>query len=323
MGLNITKNYLTKNDCYKSGRTITSIGIQNHTIGTAQNTAQSLADYWNQPGISACVHYAVDAEVEGKALQFLPEDRRSWADAGYGNNNLITVEGMESDYMRYTGGASFVVTNEAKFKSDIKRSYNGMVALNAKICKEHGWEPMTKLPNGLYLVSSHNEGRKAGVSSHHSDPDHVWGGLGYTMDGFRKDVKAAMGDAKKRMIAKDLTYTVRKGDTLTAIAKDFTAQGSKMSVAYLKKWNGLKDDKITTGQKLKLYYGKIEVTKKAAIRTGALSSKKKVGSAKVGKQLYHYGSRINAKGNKWYKVWNLEDGVQKLRYVYSKKSKKI
>lgn len=177
MKLNIIKNYLTKNDCYKSGRTITPIGIQIHTIGTAQNTARALADYWNQPGISACVHYAV--EVEGNVLQFLPEHYRSWADAGFGNNSLITIEGMESDHMKYLGGANYTIKDETKFKADIEKTYKGLILLCAKICTEHGWNPTAKLSNGLYLISSHDEGRLAGLSSAHVDPTHVWRKLGH------------------------------------------------------------------------------------------------------------------------------------------------
>ena len=100
--MNVNKNLLTKNDCYKSGRRINPVGMQLHTIGTAQNSASSLASYWNQSGVEACVHYCIDAETEGKILQFLPDNYRSWADGGYGNGNLITVELMESDYMKYT-----------------------------------------------------------------------------------------------------------------------------------------------------------------------------------------------------------------------------
>ena len=51
--MKLIQNYLTNNDCYKSGRTITPIGIQIHSIGTGQNTATSLMSYWNQPGIPA------------------------------------------------------------------------------------------------------------------------------------------------------------------------------------------------------------------------------------------------------------------------------
>ena len=186
------KNYLTKSDCYNSGRRIEPIGIQVHSIGTAQSSAQSLAEYWNQPGIDACVHYAVDADTEGKVLQFLPENFRSWADAGYGNNNLISIEMMESDYMKYSGGADYTVTNQAKFQQNIQCSYRGCVELVASICLERGWNPNAKLASGLHLVSSHQEGYEAGLSSAHIDPTQVWKPLGLNMDQFRSDVTAAM-----------------------------------------------------------------------------------------------------------------------------------
>ena len=70
--------------------------------------------------------------------------------------------------------------------------YKRQILLCAKICKERGWNPLAKLGNGMYLISSHNEGRLAGLSSAHVDPDHVWSRFGLTMDGFRKAVKAAM-----------------------------------------------------------------------------------------------------------------------------------
>ena len=192
MDLKIIKNYLTKNRCYQMGATCPKIGIQIHTIGTGQGTAQSVADYWNQAAVSACVHYCVDADVSGKVLQFLPETMRSWADAGWGNNNLITIEICESDYIRYTGGANYTVSDAAKFKADIMRGYATAVELCAKICQERGWNPKAKLPNGMYLISSHKEGNLAGLSSNHGDPDHVWSRFGLTMDKFRADVAAAM-----------------------------------------------------------------------------------------------------------------------------------
>lgn len=190
--LNIKKNYLTNNRCYQKGVTCAKIGIQIHTIGCAQGTAQSVADYWNQSVVSACVHYVCDADVPGNVLQLLPEEIRSWADAGWGNNNLISIEICESDYISYTSGANYDVNNEEKFKADILRGYNTAVLLCAKICKERGWNPLAKLGNGMYLISSHNEGRLAGLSSAHVDPDHVWSHFNLTMDGFRKAVKAAM-----------------------------------------------------------------------------------------------------------------------------------
>lgn len=219
MALNVIKNYLKANDCYKSGQKITPIGIQIHTVGTAQSSAAALSSYWNQPGTGACTHYAADARVQGQVLQFLPENYRSWADAGYGNDNLITIEGMESNHMRYTGGANYVMTDRDEFIADITRSYNGMVELCAKICRERGWNPTTKLPGGLYLISSHDEGRVAGISSMHVDPTHIWSEIGFTMDGFRIDVAEALSDiyeVGKRYKALS-SLTIRKAPAGTAL----------------------------------------------------------------------------------------------------------
>ncbi|WP_283680994.1 glucosaminidase domain-containing protein [Parablautia sp. Marseille-Q6255] len=211
MKLNIIKNYLKNNRCYQRNVKRKPIGIQLHTIGTGQGTAQSVADYWNQPAVSACVTYIVDCDTDGKVLQCLPEDVRSWADAGYGNNNLITFEICESDYIRYTGGADYDVLNADKFKEDIMRGYNTAVLLCADICRRYGWNPTDKLPSGLYLISSHDEGRRAGLSSDHVDPTHVWGRFGLTMDGFRADVKEAIaGDFEIVDAETEKWYRIRK-----------------------------------------------------------------------------------------------------------------
>ena len=183
--MKIIKNYLTKNRCYQQNVKRVPIGIQVHTIGTAQGTAQSVADYWNQSSVSACVTYIVDCDTEGKVLQTLPEDVRTWADAGYGNNYLITFEICESDAMRYTGGADYIVLDERKFKEDLRRGYNTAVELCADICRRYGWDPLARLSSGLCLISSHDEGRSAGLSSAHVDPTHIWPRIGKTMDDFR------------------------------------------------------------------------------------------------------------------------------------------
>ena len=192
--MNIIKNLLTNSDCYKSGKKITPKGLQLHTVGCAQNSSSTLASAWNKPGKTACVHYCIDAELEDKILQFLPDNYRSWADGNYGNGNLITVELMESDYMKYTGGASFNITNKTKFIADITRAYNTAVKFFAYKCKEYGWDPQEKMPNGLHRVSSHDDGRRLGLSSKHVDPTHIWKYIDKDMDKFRADVKVAMND---------------------------------------------------------------------------------------------------------------------------------
>lgn len=190
--LKIQPNYLTHNRCYIQNKKRTPIGIQIHTIGCAQGTAQAVADYWNQSSADACVTYICDCDEPGKVLKLVDEDVATWADAGYGNRNLITIEICESDFMRYnSAGTYYEVTDNERFVADILRGYDTAVALCADICKRYGWDPLTKLPSGLYLISSHDEGRIAGLSYPHVDPSHIWPKIGLTMDTFRQAVKAA------------------------------------------------------------------------------------------------------------------------------------
>ena len=165
MSLQVIERYLTNNRCYQAGTSREPHGIQIHSIGTGQGTAESVASYWNQPSVAACVTYVVDAGIPGKVLQLLPEWMRSWADAG---------------------GASYIVKDSKKFEEDIRRGYDTAVKLCAQTCKRYGWNPQGKLANDMYLISSHNEGRLAGLSSGHVDPDHVWERFGLTMEAFEK-----------------------------------------------------------------------------------------------------------------------------------------
>lgn len=211
--MNIKKYYLTQNRCFQNNQKREPIGIQLHTIGCAQGTAKAVADYWNQAAVSACVTYIVDCDMEGLVLQCLPEDVYTWADGGYGNRNLITFEICESDYMRYTNGADYTITNEENFRADIRRGYRTAVELCAEICNRYKWDPKAKLPSGLYLISSHDEGRRAGLSTGHVDPTHIWDRYGWSMDQFREDVARQMGasgvEQEKEQEPKTI-YRVRK-----------------------------------------------------------------------------------------------------------------
>ncbi len=73
-----------------------------------------------------------------------------------------------------------------------KRTYEAAVELFAMLCKQYNLNPTA---DGVII--SHREGHSRGIASNHGDPEHLWNGLGmgYTMDGFRKAVKAKMIDS--------------------------------------------------------------------------------------------------------------------------------
>ena len=75
------------------------------------------------------------------------------------------------------------------------------------LCKQYNLNPIA---DGVII--SHREGHSRGIASNHGDPEHLWNGLGmgYTMDGFRKDVKAAMGGSGTAEPENGGWYRVRK-----------------------------------------------------------------------------------------------------------------
>ena len=192
--MNLIQSFLTKNPCYTCGRTITPKGLMLHSVGCSQPSAAVFVRNWNKASYDqACVHAFIDANT-GDVHQTLPWNRRGWHCAsgkkGSGNNTHIGVEMCEPACIKYTGGATFTCSDPATAKAAVTRTYNAAVELFAMLCKQFGLDP---LKDGVIL--SHKEGCARGIASNHGDPEHLWNqlGTGYTMNGFRAAVKAAMG----------------------------------------------------------------------------------------------------------------------------------
>ena len=186
--MKITKKILTKNPCFKAGKTIQVKGLMLHSIGCPQPSAMALIDSWNTSSANVCVHGFIDAN-NGNVYQTLPWNHRGWHCGGTANGTHIGIEMCEPNCIKYTNGANFQCFDKAKAKEMVERTYKSAVELFAYLCKEHNLNPLAK---GVILA--HSEGYAQGLASNHADPEHLWKGLNlpYTMDGFRKDVKAAM-----------------------------------------------------------------------------------------------------------------------------------
>lgn len=188
MAIKIVEKILTKNPCYTAGRKITVKGLMLHSVGCSQPSAMAFINNWNSPSHNtSCVHGFIDGN-DGTVYQTLPWDHRGWHGGGSSNNTHIGVEMCEPACIKYTGGATFTCSDTATARAVVKRTYEAAVELFAMLCKKYGLNPLTD-------ICSHAEGHKKGIASNHGDPEHLWSQLktGYTMDGFRKDVKAAMG----------------------------------------------------------------------------------------------------------------------------------
>lgn len=204
--MNIIKSFLTKNPFYTAGETITVKGLMLHSIGCSQPDAKVFVRNWNKESYTrACVHAFIDANT-GDVYQTLPWNYRAGhcykGANGSGNNTHIGVEMCEPACIKYTGGANFTCSDKETAKAVVKKTYESAVELFAQLCKEFDLDP---LADGVII--SHKEGGARGIASNHADPEHLWKGLGmsYTMDTFRKAVKAKM-DAPKT--SKGVTITL-------------------------------------------------------------------------------------------------------------------
>ncbi len=191
--MKLVESILTRNPCYTAGRKITVKGLMLHSVGCPQPKAAVFINSWNSPSHdSSCVHGFIDGN-DGTVYQTLPWNHRGWhcgsGSKGSGNNTHIGVEMCESACIRYTAGSNFTCSNLAEARSVAERTYGAAVELFAMLCRKYSLDP---LADGVII--SHREGHGRGIASNHGDPEHLWTqlGMGYTMDSFRKAVRAAM-----------------------------------------------------------------------------------------------------------------------------------
>ena len=188
--MKIIESLLTNNPCYTAGRKIAVKGLMLHSVGCPQPSAAVFVRNWNKASYDrACVHAFIDGNT-GDVHQTLPWNRRGWHCGDSGNNTHIGVEMCEPACIKYTSGANFTCSDPATAKAVAARTYKAAVELFAMLCKQFNLDP---LKDGVIL--SHKEGCARGIASNHGDPEHLWNqlGTGYTMNGFRAAVKAAMG----------------------------------------------------------------------------------------------------------------------------------
>nr|DAH14651.1 MAG TPA: hypothetical protein [Caudoviricetes sp.] len=192
----IVTEYMTKNPCYQSGRTITVKGLMLHSVGCAQPNPRVFVKNWNSASYDrACVHGFIgedEAIITLPCLETAGKAMRAWHCGASGNNTHIGVEMCEPGNIKYTGGASFTCADLTTARSFVRKTTEQAVELFAQLCKFHGLNPMQD-------IVSHAEGHALGIASNHADPDHLWRGLGmdYNMDDFRRDVAERLGELKE------------------------------------------------------------------------------------------------------------------------------
>ena len=178
--MQIIPAFVTQNKCYQAGAPLTPRGIMLHSVGCAQPSAAVFARSFNQyqpGGASVCVHAFVQAD--GTVYQTMPWETIAWHCGGSANSTHIGVEMTEP-----SAGMTY-----AEAAEQIAGTYHTAVELFAALCKQYGLDPAQ---DGVII--GHAEGHRRGVASNHADPELLWRtyDMGYTMNGFRRDVAEAM-----------------------------------------------------------------------------------------------------------------------------------
>lgn len=180
--MRIVQQYLTRNDCYRAGRTIRPQGVMVHSTG-ANNP--SVARYvpgddvigrnqygndWDRPGLEKCAHAFVGKFADGGVgtVQTLPWNRRGWHAGGDANNTHISFE---------------ICEDGLEDASYFEAVYQEAVELTAMLCREYNLDPLAE-----GVVICHQEGYRRGIASNHGDVLHWFPKFGKTMDDFRADV---------------------------------------------------------------------------------------------------------------------------------------
>lgn len=261
--MNIIQSICKKSNCYKAGKTITVKGLMIHSVGCSQPKASVFINNWNKAGANACVHAII--EPSGDVYQLLPWNYRGWHGGGSSNNTHIGVEMTEPSTIKYTSGASWTEAGDGiNTKAHVLATYKYAVELFSYLCKKYNLNP---LADGVII--SHSEGYKRGITSNHSDVEHLWNSFGLTMEQFRKDIISALeadenciypsvdlktikyGRLKSKMNIRDGASTknsvvaVYKQGTIVEIVKEFEdewykirCKESKMGYAYVSNTNG-------------------------------------------------------------------------------------
>lgn len=182
---------LTKNDCYKSGKTIKPSGIVVHSTGANNPNLKRYVqpddgilgsnpnnNDWNRSGVSKCVHAFIGKDKNGKVrcYQTLPWTMRCWGcgsgSKGSYNSNYIQFEICED-----------ALTDEKYF--------NEAFALAIELCKDLMQQYSINASN----VVSHHEAYLKGYGTNHGDPDHWLKKFGKDMNWFRSQLTSTSSTA--------------------------------------------------------------------------------------------------------------------------------
>lgn len=182
--MNLNRLFLTKNECYITGKIMSRQGIMVHSTG-ANNPDLSryvgpddgrlgqniYGNHWNTfrpDGRQVCPHAFIGKLADGSiaTYQTLPWHYVGWHAGGSANYTHIGFEICEDDLI---DGSYF------------SKVYEEAIGLCAYLCKEYCLSEKN--------IICHSEGHELGIASNHRDVMHWFSRHGKSMDTFRADVQ--------------------------------------------------------------------------------------------------------------------------------------
>jgi len=195
--VNLRTLFLTRNECYKSGKKHVPKGIMVHSTG-ADNPwlkryvgpddgmlgKNEYGNHWNQPtpgGRKVCVHAFIGRLKDGSiaTYQTLPWDMVGWHS---GTGSLGSAQNANN-----TGYIGFEICEDGlKDPAYFAGIYREAVELCTYLCRQYNIRPEKP-----WLIC-HSEGAELGIASSHADVMHWFPRHGKNMDTFRADVRTEL-----------------------------------------------------------------------------------------------------------------------------------
>ena len=194
--MEIVQYYQTNNPCYKAGKKLKPTGIVVHSTG-ANNAyirryvgpddgilgSNRYNNHWNKETADKCVHAFIGKVAGGslKIYQTLPWDMRCWG-VGKGKKGSYNSTHIQFEICEDSK------TDEAYYNE----AFNLAKRLCAFLCDKYGISTDN--------IVGHYEAAQAGYASNHGDPRNWQKLFGGTMDQFRADVKAMLGQVEEETV---------------------------------------------------------------------------------------------------------------------------
>lgn len=217
--MKLLKQYLTRNDCYRTGAVLAPEGIMLHSTGAPNPKLSRYVpgddtigrnineNHWDQTNaehfarfgktLDKCCHAFIGELADGSiaTVQTLPWDMRGWhAGKKAGNDRYIGIEICEDnlDDLSYLAAV-----------------YREAVELCAALCLEFSLDPLVD-------IICHCEGYELGIASNHADVEHWFSRFGLSMADFRR----AVADQVRKTYEPDRYNTVEEIKTFLPWAAD-------------------------------------------------------------------------------------------------------